>query len=143
MFKRGVALFCSVVVGVGRLAGCVQSGRSEGGGVGLSGTGKIDGSITVFPISQAVAEEFMAENPKVQVTVSESGTGGGFQKWVAGETDINDASRPIKDEEKKKAAENGIEPIESLHCFDNVSMPHHQLILIGDAVTIEGCIGRR
>ncbi|MBO2533084.1 phosphate ABC transporter substrate-binding protein, PhoT family (TC 3.A.1.7.1) [Planifilum fulgidum] len=122
MFKRGVALFCSVVLAVGLLAGCGQSGRSEGDGEGLSGTVKIDGSSTVFPISQAVAEEFMAENPKVQVTVSESGTGGGFQKWVAGETDINDASRPIKDEEKKKAAENGIEPIEIPVAYDGITV---------------------
>src|SRR5690606_41702068 len=92
----------SFVLAVGLLTGCGSSGGDGEGGNGLSGTVKIDGSSTVYPITQAVAEEFMLENPQVQVTVSESGTGGGFQKWVAGETDINDASRPIKDEEKKK-----------------------------------------
>ena len=63
----------------------------------LSGTVTIDGSSTVFPITQAVAEEFQIANPGVQVPVAFSGTGGGFKKFCKGETDINDASRPIKE----------------------------------------------
>jgi phosphate transport system substrate-binding protein len=62
----------------------------------LSGTVNIDGSSTVYPITQAVAEEFSKANTGVQVPVAFSGTGGGFKKFCAGETDINDASRPIK-----------------------------------------------
>ncbi len=62
----------------------------------LSGTVNIDGSSTVYPITQAVAEEFSKANPGVQVPVAFSGTGGGFKKFCTGETDINDASRPIK-----------------------------------------------
>jgi phosphate transport system substrate-binding protein len=74
----------------------------------------IDGSSTVFPISEAMAEEFMAANPGTRVTVGVSGTGGGFRKFCAGETDISNASRPVKEEELAACAENGIEPIELL-----------------------------
>ena len=62
----------------------------------LSGTVTVDGSSTVYPITAAVAEDFQKANSGVQVTVAESGTGGGFKKFCLGETDINDASRPIK-----------------------------------------------
>ena len=62
----------------------------------LRGTVSVDGSSTVFPISEAVAEEFLAVQPRVRVTVGVSGTGGGFKKFLAGEIHINDASRPIK-----------------------------------------------
>ena len=66
----------------------------------LSGTVKVDGSSTVFPLTTAAAELFREEQPKVNVTVGKSGTGGGFEKFCNGETDISDASRPIKDEER-------------------------------------------
>jgi len=69
---------------------------------------KIDGSSTVFPITEGVAERFQKNNPSVRVTVGVSGTGGGFKKFCTGETDISDASRPIKDKEKKICAANGI-----------------------------------
>ena len=75
---------------------------------------QIDGSSTVFPISEAMAEEFMAANSGTRVTVGVSGTGGGFRKFCAGETDISNASRPVKEEELAACAENGIEPIELL-----------------------------
>ncbi|HKG55710.1 MAG TPA: PstS family phosphate ABC transporter substrate-binding protein [Candidatus Limnocylindrales bacterium] len=65
-------------------------------GAGLSGTVTIDGSSTVYPITEAVAEEFQKANPGVKVTVAFAGTGGGFKKFCNGETDMNDASRPIK-----------------------------------------------
>lgn len=80
----------------------------------LDGLIQIDGSSTVYPISEAMAEEFMAENRDVQVVVGVSGTGGGFRKFCAGETDISNASRPVKEEELEACAENGIEPIELL-----------------------------
>ncbi|MDO8483749.1 MAG: PstS family phosphate ABC transporter substrate-binding protein [Candidatus Limnocylindrales bacterium] len=66
----------------------------------LSGTVTIDGSSTVFPITQAVAEEFQIANSGVQVPVAFSGTGGGFKKFCMGETDMNDASRPIKEDDE-------------------------------------------
>ena len=72
----------------------------------------IDGSSTVFPISEAMAEEFMADNRGTQVTVGVSGTGGGFKKFCAGEIDVTGASRPIKQEEKDACAAAGIEYIE-------------------------------
>jgi phosphate transport system substrate-binding protein len=73
---------------------------SAGGGQNLSGTIKIDGSSTVAPFAQAAQEAFQAENPGVKITVGTSGTGGGFEKFCAGETDISDASRPIKPDEE-------------------------------------------
>ena len=66
---------------------------SSDGSSGLTGEILIDGSSTVFPITQAVAEEFTALNPDVQISVGVSGTGGGFKKFCPGETDISDASR--------------------------------------------------
>jgi phosphate transport system substrate-binding protein len=77
--------------------------ESSGGGAAqgeLSGTIRIDGSSTVFPFAEAAAELFNEENPDVQITVGQSGTGGGFEKFCAGETDISDASRPIDEEEE-------------------------------------------
>ncbi len=62
----------------------------------LTGSYTVDGSSTVFPLTAAVAEDFQKANPGATVTVNESGTGGGFKKFCAGETDMNDASRPIK-----------------------------------------------
>ncbi|MEM9087858.1 MAG: PstS family phosphate ABC transporter substrate-binding protein [Cyanobacteria bacterium P01_F01_bin.53] len=70
---------------------------------------EIDGSSTVFPITEAMAEEFMATSTDVNISVGVSGTGGGFKKFCAGETVISDASRPIKDSEKELCAANGIE----------------------------------
>jgi phosphate transport system substrate-binding protein len=76
-----------------------SGGGGAGGAAALSGPVVIDGSSTVEPLSSAAAELFQAENPDVSVTVGTSGTGGGFQKFCAGETDISDASRPIKADE--------------------------------------------
>jgi phosphate transport system substrate-binding protein len=75
----------------------------EGGD--LSGTIRIDGSSTVFPFAEAAGELFNEENPNVKITVGESGTGGGFEKFCAGETDISDASRPIKEDEEVPVCE--------------------------------------
>ncbi len=78
-------------------------------GAKLSGTIQIDGSSTVAPLSEAAAEGFQEENDGVKVVVGTSGTGGGFEKFCAGETDISDASRPIKDEEAATCKAKGIE----------------------------------
>ena len=88
----------------------------------LSGTVKVDGSSTVFPISEAVGEEFQKLYPNVRVTVGISGTGGGFKKFCAGEIDINDASRAIKDPEKELCAKNGITYEEFKVAFDGLSV---------------------
>ena len=91
-------------------------------GSDLSGDVLVDGSSTVFPISEAMAEEFMAANPNTRVTVGVSGSGGGFQKFCAGETDISNASRPIQQEEIDLCAENGIEYVELPIAFDGLSV---------------------
>ena len=105
----------AVVVAGLALAGCgggdnKESG-AEGGGAAetVSGAVVIDGSSTVEPLSSAAAELFMSENPDVNVTVGTSGTGGGFEKFCAGETDISDASRPIKESEIEKCKQNNIQ----------------------------------
>lgn len=95
---------------------------ATGGGSTLSGTVLVDGSSTVFPISEAMAEEFMKANPGVRVTVGVSGTGGGFKKFCAGETDISNASRPIKKEEMELCEKNGIEYVEVPIAFDGLSV---------------------
>lgn len=88
----------------------------------LSGAVTIDGSSTVYPISQAVAEEFSKANSGVRVPVGTSGTGGGFKKFIAGETDLNDASRPIKDSEAEACKEAGIEFIELKVAIDGLTV---------------------
>jgi len=88
----------------------------------LKGKVAIDGSSTVFPISEAVAEEFLSVQPKIRVTIGVSGTGGGFKKFMVGETDINDASRPIKSKEAVKAAAARIEYIELPVAYDGITI---------------------
>jgi phosphate transport system substrate-binding protein len=85
-----------------------DSSTTSGGG-DVSGTVAVDGSSTVFPFAQAAAEGFQSENPNAKVTVGEAGTGGGFEKFCAGEIDVADASRPIDDKEEVPVCkENGI-----------------------------------
>jgi phosphate transport system substrate-binding protein len=80
-------------------------GTTAAGGEDLSGTIRIDGSSTVFPFMEAAAELFNEEQPDVRITVGQSGTGGGFEKFCAGETDISNASRPIDSEEEVPVCE--------------------------------------
>lgn len=108
-----------------------NSGAAQSGGEGpdlskLTGTIKIDGSSTVFPVSEAVAEEFQkATNQGVKVPVGFSGTGGGFKKFCRGEIDICDASRPILKAEVEAAKAAGIEYIEIPICFDALTVAVH------------------
>ena len=88
----------------------------------LTGTIEIDGSSTVFPIAQAIAEEFIAIHPDMRIPVGVSGTGGGFKRFTSGETDISDASRPIKDEEAAAAKKNGISYTELTVAYDGISV---------------------
>jgi phosphate transport system substrate-binding protein len=83
---------------------------------------QIDGSSTLYPISEAVAEEFRPDHPKVRVTVGFSGTGAGFKKFAAGEIEISDASRRIKDSEIEACKANGIEFAEFKVAFDGLSV---------------------
>lgn len=89
---------------------------------GLSGTIKIDGSSTVYPITEAVAEEFRVGEPDVKVTVGISGTGGGFKKFGRGETDLSDASRPIKQKEIDLCTENGITYVNLTVAYDGLAV---------------------
>lgn len=82
----------------------------------------IDGSSTVYPITLSIAEEFNIENPDYSVSVAFSGTGGGFEKFCAGETQISDASRPIKDSEAEACAAAGIEFVEVPVAYDALTV---------------------
>jgi phosphate transport system substrate-binding protein len=109
-----VLLACAVLAA----AGCGRSGRTSAqievdeAAERVSGKIEADGSSTVAPLLSAAAEEFQRSNPDARVTVGVAGTGGGFERFCAGETDLSSASRPIKDEEAAACREKGIEPIE-------------------------------
>jgi phosphate transport system substrate-binding protein len=106
--KLWFALAACAVLAVG-VAACGDDSGSGGSGSGsVSGDIRVDGSSTVGPLTEAIAEQFNSENPDVKVTVGTSGTGGGFEKFCAGETDINDASREIEDDEAKACQAKGI-----------------------------------
>ena len=100
-----------------------ENAKSDSNGTTeLSGTIKVDGSSTVFPVTEAVAEEFRTAQPKVKVTIGVSGTGGGFKKFSRGETNISNASRPIKDKEKKACEENNIKYLELEVAYDGLAV---------------------
>jgi phosphate transport system substrate-binding protein len=100
-------------------------------------TVRVDGSSTVGPITSAVVEEFRSEHPDVRAVVGISGTGGGFKKFAAGEIDICDASRTIKDEERAACEANGIEFIELEIAFDGLSVVVNPANDWCDCLTVE------
>ena len=112
----------SVATLVLALTACGGGEKATGDASGISGDVLVDGSSTVFPISEAMAEEFMAANSGVRVTVGVSGSGGGFKKFCAGETDISNASRPIKESEIELCQQNSIEFVEVPVAFDGLSV---------------------
>ena len=101
-------------------AACNTQGSA--GSSDVSGTIQIDGSSTVFPISEAIAEEFRKESPGVNVRVGQSGTGGGFEKFCSGETDISDASRPIESDEQAACRSAGVAYTELKVAIDGLSV---------------------
>ncbi|MCR2822422.1 PstS family phosphate ABC transporter substrate-binding protein [Lederbergia panacisoli] len=103
----------------------------------LSGSVGIDGSSTVFPIMEAVSEEYLAVQPDVKAPVGVSGTGGGFKKFIAGETDISNASRPIKDEESQLLKDGGIPYTEFEIAYDGLSVVVNKDNDFVDQLTIE------
>ncbi len=109
------------------LAACggADAGTGSNGSSGAGGTVNVDGSSTVYPMSSAAYELLNEENPDVKVTVGASGTGGGFEKFCVGQTDISDASRPIKDEEKAVCDENGVEFTELQIATDALTVVVH------------------
>jgi phosphate transport system substrate-binding protein len=122
--SRRKFLISSGAVGALALAGCTENTGNSGGGDGgsdggdggdggseeLSGTINIAGSSTVFPLSEAVAAKFRKDHPNVEFNISSTGSGGGFSNhFCKGKTDFNNASRPIKDDEKQLCSDNGVE----------------------------------
>ena len=103
----------------------------------LSGQVEIDGSSTVFPIAEAVAEEFGKVQPDVKVAVGVSGTGGGFKRFCAAETAFSNASRPIKDEEAELCKTAGVEFTELKVSFDGLSVVVHKDNDFIDHLTVE------
>ena len=110
LMLRDSVIFSVVVFFMLSMAACGSS--SDSSVSNLSGAIAIDGSSTVYPVTEAVAEEFQIANPDTRVTVGVSGTGGGFTKFCVSDTDISGASRPIKDNERELCAENGVEFVE-------------------------------
>tara|TARA_Y100000385_G_scaffold211738_1_gene219830 strand:+ start:58 stop:1020 length:963 start_codon:yes stop_codon:yes gene_type:complete len=111
-----------VITIVGLLMSCSGNSDKSKSSEKLSGDIKIDGSSTVYPITEAVAEEFRNVHPDVRVTVGVSGTGGGFKKFYRGETDISNASRPIKEKEAKLCDENNIDYLGLSVAYDGLAV---------------------
>ena len=101
------------------------SSSGDGGGQGVTGSIAIDGSSTVFPIAQAVAEEFQIANPEAKVSVGLAGTGGGFEAFCAGDTQISNASRPIEEDEIACLEKAGIEHTEFQIAVDGLAIVTH------------------
>jgi len=121
-------------------AGSEDNAGSDGdGGSSASGSVIVDGSSTVFPMSVAAQELLNEENPDVQVTVSEAGTGGGFERFCADETDISDASRPIEDDEIAACEETGIEYTELQVATDALTVVVHPDLAV-DCLTVDQLI---
>ena len=113
MWPRWIAL--AAIPAALLAAGCgggEDASGSSGNQQQLSGRIQADGSSTVGPFTTLAAERFQASSPGVRVTVGISGTGGGFERFCAGETDLSDASRPIKDEEQAACEQNGVDHVE-------------------------------
>jgi phosphate binding protein len=116
----GVSALAAAALLVSGCGGQSSAGSSGGGGGGNTVT--VDGSSTVAPLSEAAADMFRSASPGVNVTVATSGTGGGFKKFCAGETDISDASRPIKDEEAAACKAAGIDYSEVIVANDGLTV---------------------
>ncbi|MDB4835348.1 PstS family phosphate ABC transporter substrate-binding protein [Cyclobacteriaceae bacterium] len=127
-----------LLYGLGIAALLVSCGGStEKKGNGISGDIEINGSSTVYPVTSAVAEFFMDENEDVNITVGQSGTGGGFKMFVRGETDINDASRPIKEKEINNCKENNVKSHEITVAYDGIAVAVNKDNDFIDYLTVE------
>lgn len=115
-----------VIALLASLASCgSKTENADNTASGLKGTISIDGSSTVYPITEAIAEEYRNEAPEVKVTVGLSGTGGGFKKFSRGEIDINNASRSIKSEEAEQCQLNNIQFVELTVAYDGLVVVVH------------------
>lgn len=123
---------------VGALALTVAACGAAGTGDGLSGSVEVDGSSTVYPITEAVAEEFLSgPGRRVRVTVGVSGTGGGFKRFCTGETAISNASRPIAELERELCAENGVDFLELPIAMDGIAVAVNKENTFAQCMTVE------
>ena len=136
MIIRKLPLFIAVVITV-IATGCGSRNEAEGEKHNLQGEIRVDGSSTVYPITEAVAEEFRREQPDVKVTIGVSGTGGGFNKFIRGEIDINNASRPIKEQEAADARANNIGFVELMVAYDGLVVVVNKENTWVDNLTVE------
>ena len=132
-----IILGAAVVLTLASCGGNTDKKEATTDQAALTGDIKIDGSSTVYPITEAVAEEFRAEQSGVNVTVGVSGTGGGFKKFSRGETEISNASRPIKDKEKVACEENGISYVELEVAYDGLAVLVNPANTWVDYLTVE------
>jgi phosphate transport system substrate-binding protein len=116
-----------------------QTGAQGSEGGGASGSVAVDGSSTVFPLSDAAAELLREQNPNINVNVGSSGTGGGFEAFCADETDVSDASRPIEDDEVAACKEAGVEFTEMRVALDALTLVVHPDLEV-DCLTTEQLI---
>jgi phosphate transport system substrate-binding protein len=116
---KAVGAACAIALTVSACGGSSNEDSAEGG---ETGSVRVDGSSTVAPLTSAAAELFREENPDINVTVGTSGTGGGFEKFCRGETDMNDASRPIEDDETANCKDAGVD--------------FRELVVANDALTV-------
>jgi len=129
-----LGLACSIFLAAcGGADGNTSAKTSEG----LSGSVAGDGSSTVAPIMEAIVEEYAQAEKDVKVSVGVSGTGGGFEKFIAGSTDFSNASRPIKDEEKTKLEEAGVDYTELKIANDGLTIVVNKENTWVDSLTVE------
>lgn len=127
----------AVLLATFALAAC-GGGDQPAADSGVSGALAVDGSSTVYPITEAVAEEFGIDTDgNVRVTVGVSGTGGGFKRFCAGETDISNASRPIKEEEAADCAANGVEYTELTVAIDGLTVAVNPANAFVECLTVD------
>ena len=146
--KASKRLLIPIMVVLALIASACGGGDDAGGDSGDSGGGSttltFSGSSTVEPISARVGEAFNAANPEIGVTVEGPGTGDGFQRFCAGETEISDASRPIKDSEAENCAEAGINWVELKIAFDGLTVmtaPENEAVACLDFNDLYALIG--
>lgn len=142
MSIRTFKVAAGVIAAAAILAACGGSSSdngstSDGGSSDLSGQILIDGSSTVAPLMTLFAEDFQTENTGVKVTVGTSGTGGGFEKFCAGETDLSNASRPIKESEIEACQKNGVEFVEVVVANDALSVVVNNENTWAECLTVE------
>lgn len=128
----GQGLFLILLILLVFLTGC-----GPRGGKSLRGQVTIDGSSTVYPIAEAVSEEFQLRNPRVMVALGRSGTGGGFERFCRGETDIATASRKITEGEDIRCASQGVRYLKIAVALDGVS------VIVNPENTFVGCLAVR